>query len=214
MDFEIKNLKELLATEIKLKELMAKEIEGLKNRLSDKKSAENDSYNKENIKATITVANISQKQKKLIPAFEHSLINSLRNDQKDIMIIYNEVMACAEKKEYLLVTRLLQQLFDQIKEHYQYADTELYAYLTAFIQKKYPKRERAFTELCFEMKNIALRIFTQLNQSPEIPTNDKTHKQFIETLELLGKLLNRRIHREESVLFVMYEESNETFDIG
>ncbi len=214
MDFEIKNLKELLATEIKLKELMAKEIEELKNRLSNKKSVENDSDNKENINAANNVTNISQKQAKLIPAYEYSLINSLRNDQKDIMVIYNEVMACAEKKEYSLVTRLLQQLSDQIKEHYQYADKELYTYLKVFIQKKYPKREIAFTELCYEMKNTALQIFSYFNPNPDIPKNEESHKIFIEELEILGKRINRRIHREESVLFVMYEESNETTDNG
>ena len=209
MDFEIKNLKELLNTEIKLKELMAKEIEDLKNRFNNKVSSEIHSNNKEQFKAGNNVTQINKNQTNRIPVYEFTLIDTLRNHQKDIMIIYNEMMVCAENKEYSRLTHLFEQLSEQIKEHYQYADKELYAYLKSFILQKYPKRERAFTELCYEMKNIALQILSAVSQKPDIPANDVNHKCLIENFVLLGERLNRRIHREESVLFVMYEESTE-----
>ena len=209
MDIEINNLKELLAIERKLKELMVEEIDELKNLLSSKSSPENDSDKTEQIKEASNVTNINEKREKLLPLYGYTLIDSLRNDQKDILFIYNEMMNYAENKEYTQATGRLGQFSSRIKEHYHYSEKELYSYLRSFILQKYPKRERAFNELCLEMKNIALEIFVSISQSPNIPINDDNHQKFIEEFRLLGKKLNRRIHREESVLFVMYEESNE-----
>ncbi len=80
--------------------------------------------------------------------------------------------------------------------------------------QRYPNHERAFNELCIEMKNISIDVFFSISQSPNLPINDNNYNNFMKEFKLLGKLIRRRIHREDTVLFVMYEESNEARDLG
>jgi iron-sulfur cluster repair protein YtfE (RIC family) len=94
------------------------------------------------------------------------------------------------------------------------SDKELYSYLKAFIHQRYPNREKAFTELSLEMKNISISIFFTLTQSYNLPLNESTHDGFVKEFELLGVQLEDRISREERVLFPMYEKSRELKDIS
>ena len=63
------------------------------------------------------------------------------------------------------------------------------------------------------MKNIYISIFYSLNQSPNVPFNEKSHDAFMQEFKTLGEQLNDRINREKTVLIKMYEKSHHAEDI-
>ncbi|KAG1663464.1 hypothetical protein GQR58_020400 [Nymphon striatum] len=156
---------------------------------------------------------LEQNRKKL-PPYDYALIKTLEDEQRELMFIYKEMMKHADAEQYNAAAGRLEAFSSRIKAHFHKADKELYSYLRTFIQLKYPKRERAFNELNLEMKNISIEIFFSITQSPFIPVSARTRDEFIKEFSHLGKLLETRIHREETVLHVMYEESNEATDIS
>lgn len=219
-EIEIKRLKELLATEIKLKEFLVQEIdiktmfsssekEQQKKQVENKKGAKTES---DDISKTET-----PRKKKVavkLPPYDFSLLDSLSDEQEEILFVHSEIMKFAKAGRYSSVAGRLDYFSTMVKAHFNRADKELYSYLRLFIQQRYPKREKAFTELSLEMKNISIEVFFTLTQSPNIPVNDKTVGQFLKEFDRVGTLLDMRIHREETVLFVMYEESNEAVSIS
>ncbi|WP_299875662.1 hypothetical protein [uncultured Cocleimonas sp.] len=242
-EIEIKKLKDLLATEVKLKEFLVQEID-IKKMFSsheqekiDKEDSEykpinkavsdnnlkkldagsnKESTNKENSSKSSkadAIKELSENPKKL-PPYDYTLIKTLEEEQTELMFIYKEMMKHAETEQYSAAAGRLEAFSSKIKAHFHKADKELYSYLRTFIQLKYPKRERAFNELNLEMKNISIEIFFSITQSPFIPVNERSRVEFIKEFTHLGKLLETRIHREETVLHVMYDESNGATNIS
>lgn len=224
-EIEIKRLKELLATEIKLKEFLIQEID-IKTMFStsekeeqEKAAMEGESQQaaKVEIDNTPNVDKPVQKKRAVpvkLPPYDFALLESLSKEQEEILFVHSEIMKFAKAKQYSSVMGRLEYLSSMLKGHFQRSDKELYSYLRTFIQQRYPKREKAFTELSLEMKNISIEVFFSLAQSPNIPVNDNSVDGFIKEFDRVGTLLDRRIHREETVLFVMYEESNEAVSIS
>jgi len=239
-EIEIKKLKDLLATEIKLKEFLVQEID-IKKMFSsnaqaklDKEESEYKSINKAVSDNNLKILDAggtkeeakdkSSKKKesekivndglKKLPPFDYVLIQTLQEEQRELMFIYKEMMKHVEAEQYNAAEGRLEAFSSRIKAHFHKADKELYSYLRIFIQLKYPKRERAFNELNLEMKNISIEIFFSITQSPFIPVNARNRDEFIKEFTHLGKLLERRIHREETVMHVMYDESNGAKDIS
>jgi len=212
MEIEIKKLKGLLETEVKLKEFLLKEI-NIKDLLpssnKEEKIIATDDVKEEGLVSEETQAEKQTEAKKLLPPYDYGLIESLRNDHKEICFIYDQLMKCAYDKKYMLVAEHLDNFSTRIRKHYQQADVELYSYLKCYIQQNYPKREKAFNEL-----SLAMKIFYSISQSNNIPLSDETYDGFIEEFEALGINLKDRVEREEKVLFKMYEESHTAVDIS
>jgi hypothetical protein len=216
MEIELKNLKKLLATEIKLKEFLVQEI-NITSLLSSKEQDEFDSAKapSQHNQLVAPATHLSLvSQKKMLPPFDYTLIETLHNNHKEILFIFNEMMRFAAAKDYLKVAGRLELFSNRIRQHYHHADVDLYAYLKCHIQQKYPKREKAFTELSLEMKNISIEIFFIFSQSPNIPLNDNNYDGFMSEFTQLGIQMNRRINREECVLFAMYQKTNEATSIS
>ncbi len=239
-EIEIKKLKELLATEVKLKEFLVQEIDVKKlfansdQERIDKEDAEYKPIGEAistghsqvvDPKTTTKKSKVGTRNKaitakesslgsKKLPPYDSTLIKTLEEEQADLMFIYKEMMKNAELEEYNAVAGRLEAFSSKIKAHFHKADKELYSYLRKFIQLKYPKRERAFNELNLEMKNISIEIFFSITQSPFIPVNENNREDFIKEFSHVGELLETRIHREETVLHVMYDESNSATNIS
>lgn len=233
MEIELTKLKKLLATEIKLKEFLVQEID-LKSFLSNTYSNKNDavkkqmaenneleasadesalkqkelsSNQKQTATPTATVAAVT-KVKRDLPAYDFTLIDELTAEHKNIRFIFNQIMSFTISKDYEKVAGQLDIFGMAVRKHYQKSDIELYAYLKTYVQIKYPTREKSFTQLSLEMKNLSIEIFYIISQSPNIPAREETHAGFIKEFMSLGKLLNERINKEQNLLFKMYEQTN------
>ncbi len=169
---------------------------------------------KEESSRMVTAKKVVDQSPKKLPPYDYALIKTLEKEQDELMFIYKEMMKHADSEQYDAAAGRLEAFSSKIKAHFHKADKELYSYLKTFIQLKYPKRERAFNELSLEMKNISIEIFFSITQSPFIPVNARSRDEFIKEFTHLGKLLKIRIHREQTVLQVMYEESNEATNIS
>ncbi len=222
MEIELTKLKELLVTEIKLKEFLVQEIDlgsllskdkskDTKN-LDDKDALENESDASDKMQESNMV--VVEPKKRDLPAFDFSLIETLHAEHKSIRLIFNKIMSFAIEKDYEKVAGQLETFNSEIRKHYQKADVELYSYLKTYVQIKYPKREKAFTQLSLEMKNLSIEIYYIISQSPNIPFTEKTYNGFMKEFMNVGKLLNERILREESVLFKMYQQTNAATNIS
>ena len=219
MEIEIEKLKALLATEVKLKEFLLQEInvsdfvprhnkaESTSDESTETENIASDDVDKQN-KAGISNSKI------MLPSFDYALIEKLHTDHEELLFIYRELMKNARDRKYPLVAVHLERFTSRITEHYALADKDLYSYLKVYIQLKYPKRVKAFSELSLEMKNISLSIFFSVSQSPHIPLNEMNYEEFMDEFNQLGSLLRTRINREKQVLFKMYKESNEAKEIS
>lgn len=225
MEIELTKLKELLATEIKLKEFLVQEID-LGSLLSKESSntsvnigeTSNDELNEgtafseaSDSKDDLTDISVIKRD---LPAYDYTLIETLHAEHKRIRFIFNKIMSFTIEKDYEKVAGQLETFNSEIRRHYQKADIELYAYLKTYVQIKYPQREKAFTQLSLEMKNLSIEIYYTISQSPNIPLSGKTYNGFMKEFMTVGKLLNERILREESVLFKMYKQTHAAKDIS
>ena len=228
MEIELNKIKELLATEIKIKEFLVQEID-IKKMFSsheqamltqqsianDDEDTDIESVSNETIEKGSPESGIKKEVVPImLPPYDYGLIDTLRADHKEIIFLQGEIVKYAQDEKYELVARRLEAFSTKVKAHFHQADKELYSYLKTFILQRYPKREKAFTELSLEMKNISIEVFFCLTQSPNIPMNKTNRVLFINEFRRIGELLQNRIHREETVLYVMYEESNEALDIS
>jgi len=234
MEVEITRLKEMLATEVKLKEFLLQEVD-IKSFFSAKQeemimpsemNVEDEIRTKdpafvdaaEEVDGIVSKANETEinaePPKSMLPVYDLGLLGTLRNDQKEILFIYNEIMRFTKEKKYQLAADHLEKLTSRITAHFHMSDKELYTYLKAYVHQIYPKREKAFTELSLEMKNISISIFYSLTQSPNFPINSSNYDAFIPEFRHLGEQLQDRINREEKVLFPMYEKSRELKSIS
>lgn len=226
MEIELTKLKELLATEIKLKEFLVQEID-LGNLLSKSPSKPKNETTKQlgsdnEIDSSSDSQLVETQQKAIqkieikrdLPAYNYTLIDTLHGEHKRIRMIFNRIMSFAIEKDYEKVAGQLEIFNSEIRQHYQRADVDLYAYLKTYVQIKYPRREKAFTQLSLEMKNLSIEIYYTISQSPNIPLTEKSYQGFMKDFMAVGKLLNERILREESVLFKMYQQTHAAKDIS
>ena len=221
MEIELTKLKELLATEIKLKEFLVQEID-LGKLLSKSPAVETIAERvSEGVDDSSSVDPQAQQEpipkplkKRDLPGYDYTLIDTLHNEHKRIRFVFNRIMSYAIEKDYEKVAGQLEIFNSEIRQHYQKADTDLYAYLKTYVQIKYPKREKAFTQLSLEMKNLSIEIYYTISQSPNVPLSEKTYNGFMKDFMAVGKLLNERILREESVLFKMYQQTNTAKNIA
>ena len=200
LEVEIKRLKEMLATEIRLKEFLLQDVDVIslfpiqnKDEVSSKKAANH--------------ATDPSLVRGFIDSYDTELSGSLRNDHKELLFIYKEVIKNAEAKKFSLVSVHLETFQRLLTQHYHKADEHLYTYLDALVRCKYPKREKAFSLLNREMKKISISIFYSLSEAMEIQLSNDTYYCFMCSFTRLGKQLKKRINSESTLLLNMYEES-------
>ncbi len=182
MEVEIKQLKDLLETEIKLKEFLLQEVD-VKKLISKAEYPDTDLEKALDDKVSPVV------NKALLPAYDLGLIKTLQKDHRELLFICAGVMTNAENRNYKLVADQLVLFSERFTSYFHVADKGLYGYLKTYIQIKQPKRQRAFSALNLEMKNIYLSVYYALNQSPNIPFNEESYDGFIQEFRLVGEQL-------------------------
>lgn len=140
-----------------------------------------------------------------LSGFNYSLIETLTGEHKQIRLIYNNIMSAAVDRQYADVDVELEKFGEAIRAHYGYADRELYSCIAEFLKYNFPNRKEAFDNISLEMKKIAVEILTILTKSPNLPLSGQTYSEFMVEFLKIGKVMNERIIREETVLFKMYE---------
>lgn len=206
MEIEIKRLKELLATEIKLKQFLLQEVD-VKSLIPSVKNTDKKGKILGSVEGNENGNAVPKLIKDVLEDYDEGLIATLRNDHKELLFIYNEIIKNAEAKKFSLVRIHLGTFQGLLTQHYHKADEQLYTYLDAFISYKYPKRKAAFQLLNQEMKKISISIFYSLGESVEISLSEDTFYCFMCVFTRLGRQLNKRIHSEATLLLTMYEES-------
>jgi len=208
MEIEIKKLKDLLETEVKLKEFLLQEVD-----VKRLMPAGMDEPVKQYDRRSDDTKSLTNTPSSMLPTFDLGLIKTLQKDHRELLFIYAGIMTNAENKKYDLVAEQLSLFSERFTEYFHVGDRGLYGYLKTYIKLKQPKRQKAFSALNLEMKNLYISIFYSLNQSVNIPFNERSYDGFIQEFRFVGEQLKERIEREEKVLFKMYEESHQVKDV-
>ena len=188
---------------VEIKKILKKEVD-VKGFLPTKNTDNDDSKKVEGKTKAINSVTINNILKK----YDVELTNSLRNDHKELLFVYKEVIKNTEAKKFKLVKVHLETLQTMLNQHFQKVDDSLYTYLDAFIRYKYPERQKAFNSLRDDMNKMTSTIFTSLEESVEVQLCDDTFYCFMCSFSRLGKHLNKCIDREVTLLLKMYEEGN------
>lgn len=149
-----------------------------------------------------------------LPAYDLSLVGSLKYDHEQILVIYENIISAAEEKEYPKIQLLLKDFTVALTNHIQQEDEQLYGYLKTLAEQESKTTKKVIDRFTSEMKNISIEIFSFLSQSPCIPVNDNTVDKFIVRFNEIGKELLNRINHEEKVLYPIYANSRTVVNIS
>jgi len=202
-DIELEKLKDVLESEIRLKEFLLHNVE-IRNLVTSKKNQQKKSTHSNDSSLK------SYDMGRFLQDYDDKLIDSLKNDHKELLFLYDQIIKNAKAKKFTLVSVHLETFKTLLTQHYHKADQKLYGYLELFIRHKHPKRQQAFDALSQEMKKISISIFYSLSETVEIKLSNDSYYCFMCSFTKLGKELNKRIHQEVTLLHNMYEESNIT----
>jgi len=147
-----------------------------------------------------------------LPLFDPDLVKDLENDHQEILLEYQDVLQCAENRDFEELPKQLETFSSKLINHIRKEDEELYLYMKSLASYNGSIEEKVCGEFVAEMKKITISMFYTLSQSPNVPVNDQNVEQFIEEFKGLGKELQDRIIREERIIYPMYENSRKHVD--
>ena len=231
-DIEVNAIKELLLSEIdmpKLKEsliadikqTLLKEIDisGVKETLTKditfKKGnfGQVESGKKTRAEGTDNKSNKEEAPEKInLPAYKYGFTETLVEEHKELLSIYENIIHSANKKEFTMMPMMLSKFSKMCFSHFN-EEEELYTFMKGLAANRSEIEKKVATEFSIEMKNLSVSLFTTLNQSTFIPVTDNNVNGFIKEFEELGTILQERIGREEKILFPIYENSRKVVDI-
>ncbi len=199
-EIDMSSIKETLTKEITFK----KESSGL--RESDKKTRidDTDNQNKSNSKEITKKFNL--------PAYKYGFTETLIEEHKEILSIYENIMHSAKEKEFTMMPMMLSKFSKMCLGHFN-EEEELYSFMKGLAGNRSEIEKKVATEFSVEMKNLSVSLFTTLNQSSFIPVTDNNVGGFMKEFEEVGTILQERIGREEKILFPLYENSRKVVDI-
>lgn len=151
--------------------------------------------------------------KSSLPAYDLSLLGSLKYDHIQILDIYDQVLSAAIKKDFVNLKPLLKEFSIALTNHIQVEDEQLYGYLKTLANHKSYTAKKVVDKFASEMKNISIEIFSFLSQSPCTPVNEETRDEFIKCFKKIGEELQSRINHEEEVLYPIYKNSRKVVNI-
>jgi regulator of sigma D len=114
------------------------------------------------------------------------------------------VLMAVEKQDFAQVSQQLNQLDTILRAHLLKEHVELYVYLEYILTRG----THAFEEmhrLRLEMERISSEVTAFLNVYQTVPVNSTTATKFKQDFEHIGAVLDKRILREETVLYPLYK---------
>lgn len=211
-EISIDEIKELLLTEIDVKKLLLKEME-VKELLSLRQGEKPKSLLGSHASSNVQLSPVKE-SKISLPAYDFSLIERLKSNQKEVLSLYELALQRAQERKYDAFSEMFGVFTTASTNHFQKVDEELYGYLKSFISLKSQVEEKVFNQFVSEMKNISLTISSIINQSPNIPVKDSTVDGFIQEFSYVGEILKDRIKREEKIIYPLYMNSRRVVNIS
>lgn len=129
-----------------------------------------------------------------------TLVDSLKNQHKELLVLFVSITEHAKDKNLIELNQLLNEFHSLVKDHIK-LERELYMYLELIVSNS----DGRYYNTRAEMRDIALLIKSKLNLHFNTPINNKTLKIFKHDFAILGKALLGRIRHEEKHLFKDYE---------
>jgi regulator of sigma D len=136
--------------------------------------------------------------------YNPQLVPGLKSEHKQMLNVYTTILAAVDRQDFAKVSQQLHNLDTLLRSHLLKEHIELYVYLEYLLTKG----TQAFAEvhrLRLEMERISSDVTGFLNIYQTVPVNAATAKKFKQDFESIGTVLDKRILREETVLYPLYK---------
>jgi len=141
--------------------------------------------------------------------YNSELVGVLKSEHVDLLRLYKQLMASADERDFDAIPFHLIKFNQTLTEHLKHEDSDLYIYMDFYHERGNFFNEQAMLkDFRSEMKEITIELSSLINQSPNIPVTDRTIDGFLFDFNLIGEILQDRIHREETVLYPLYNDLN------
>lgn len=136
--------------------------------------------------------------------YNPQLVPILKSEHKQMLNISTTILAAVDQQNFAKVSQQLHDLDTLLRAHLLKEHVELYVYLEYLLTKG----TQAFAEvhrLRLEMERISSEVTAFLNIYQTVPVNATTANKFRQDFENIGTVLDKRILREETVLYPLYK---------
>lgn len=162
------------------------------------------------VSSNITNPRIKNKRNK---NYNQTLIESLKEENKELLVRYSIIMKHARSGEYEYLPSLLNEYTLLLIGHIHKEDAELNYYLDTCFKKgilegHLSKALESYDDFRYEMKEKTIEIEYLVNHSKYIPVTSRTVYGFLAEFKEIGDILIKRIYNEETILYPLYLDMN------
>lgn len=155
----------------------------------------------------------SESKKKSKKAYNQTLIDTLKEENKELLVRYNLIIKYAENENFEYLPSLLQEFSALMVDHLQKEDAELNFYLDTcyhegMLKGHLKEAMGGYDDFRLAMKEKSIEIKCLINHSSYIPVTNKTVHGFLREFKNIGETLIKRIYNEEAMLYPLYREMN------
>lgn len=159
----------------------------------------------DNVGQSAEITSASQLKKKPPLPYNSKLVDMLKSEHVDLLGLYKKLMKSADERDFDSIPFHLIKFNQTLTDHLKHEDSELYIYMDYYHERgNFFSEQAMLNDFRSEMKEITIELSSIINQSPNIPVTDRTIDGFLFDFKLIGEILHDRIHREETVLYPLY----------
>ncbi|KAG1682824.1 hypothetical protein GQR58_010612 [Nymphon striatum] len=145
--------------------------------------------------------------------YNQTLIETLKDENKELLVRYSNIMKHARSGEYEYLPELLNEYTMLLIDHIHKEDAELNYYLDSCFKKGLLKAHlsdalEGYDDFRYEMKEKTIEIEYMVNHSKYIPVTSRTVYGFLTEFKEIGDMLIKRIYNEETILYPLYMDMN------
>ena len=138
--------------------------------------------------------------------YNPNLVPLLKIEHQQLLSSYKTILIALEKQEFLQMSQQLNEFDQLLRKHLLKEHVELYVYLEYTLMKGTQAFDKMH-QLRLEMEQISSNIMAFLNVYQAMPVNFVTAAEFKRNFEQIGEILNKRISREETILYPLYKKA-------
>ncbi len=134
-------------------------------------------------------------------SYDENLISKLTSDHEEMLAIYTSCAQAYEKKDYLKLNQLLNQLKSKLTSHLLRENVCFYLYVSHYYKEDESTREliNSFRREMEEIGKVAFKFLTESSAPDAV-----YYAEFKKNFDMIGSVLTNRIEEEESGLYMLY----------
>lgn len=137
-------------------------------------------------------------------AYDAGLVDKLKDDHKDLIRIFSAMQAAVREVRFGDIPHLLSQFKHDLQLHLAAENVRFYVYVQQHVAQGTETAE-FIARVRREMNDIARDVMKFIDANMAEPPTNATVVKFGAELEQIGAVLVRRVEKEESQLYSLYQ---------